>query len=79
MASNILNILNILNIFLGFTTLVQFVMETVIKFTFVKCSNLSPSKNAKKWKFSYKGFFNQYCFVASGLKITIKYYSGIPK
>ena len=64
--------------FLGFTTLVQFVMETVIRFTFVKCSNLSPSKNTKKWKFCYKESVDQYCFVASGLKIAIKYHSGIP-
>ena len=64
---------------LGFTTLVQFVMESVLRFTFVKCSNLSSSKNAKKWKFCSEGFVNQYCFVASGLKIAIKYYSGIPK
>jgi len=44
--------------FLGFTTLVQFVMESVIRFTFVKCSNSSPSKNAKIWKFCFKGFVN---------------------
>ena len=67
-------------VFLGFTTLVQFVMESVKRFTFVKCSNSSPSKNAKKLKFCYKGFVNhQYCFVASRLRIAIKYYPGIPK
>ena len=65
--------------FLGFTTLVQFVIKSIIRFTFAKCSNLSPSINAKKWKFCSKGFVNQYCFVGSGLKIVIKYYFGFPK
>ena len=52
-------------------------MKSVIRFTFAKCSNLSPSKNAEKWKFCYKGFVNQLCLVASRLKITINYFSGI--
>ena len=68
--------------FLGSTTLVQFGMESVIWFTFAKCSiwlYLSPSKNDKQWKFCSRGFVDQYCFVASGLKIAIKYYSGIQK
>ena len=40
--------------FLGFTTLVQFVMESVIRFTLGKCSNPSTLKMPRNGNFAIK-------------------------